>query len=53
MKRTDPLDEYLLWNSPTDYGAVTRCPIPPRGQNKAQLITALLGDATLVVDDVE
>ncbi len=34
-------------------GVVTGCPIPIRAQIKAQLITALLGDAALVQDDVE
>jgi hypothetical protein len=34
-------------------GAVTRYLIPPRAQIEAQLITALLGDAALVEDDVE
>ena len=34
-------------------GAVTGCPIPPRAQIEAQLITALLSDAALVVDSVE
>jgi hypothetical protein len=34
-------------------GTATGCLIPPRAQNEAQLITALLGDVALVGDDVE
>ena len=34
-------------------GDSDRCLIPPRAQVEAQLITALLGDAALVEDDVE
>jgi hypothetical protein len=33
-------------------GAVTGCPIPLRAQIEAQLITALLGDAASVEDEV-
>jgi hypothetical protein len=33
--------------------AVTECPIPPKAQVEAQLITALLDDAVLGVNDVE
>ena len=31
---------------------VTECPIPPRAQIEAWLITALLDDAALIEDDV-
>ena len=34
-------------------GTVTACPIAPRAQIEAQLVTALLGDAALVEEDVE
>jgi hypothetical protein len=34
-------------------GTATGCLVPPRAQIEAQLITALLGDAALVEDDVE
>jgi hypothetical protein len=34
-------------------GVVTGYPIPPRAQIEAWLITALLGNAALVVDDAE
>jgi len=34
-------------------GIVTGCLVLPRAQIEAQLITALLGDAALVEDDVE
>jgi hypothetical protein len=34
-------------------GPVTGCPIPLRAQIEAQLITALLGDAASVEDDIE
>jgi hypothetical protein len=33
-------------------GTVTGCPIVPRAQIEAQLITALLGDAASVEDDI-
>ena len=41
------------WENGVMTGAVTGCPIVPRAQIGAQLITALLGDAALVEDDVE
>ena len=41
------------WRNGVVMGPVTGCLIPPRAQIEAQLITALLGDAALVVDDVE
>ena len=41
------------WRNRVVTGAVTGCPIPLRAQIEAQLITALLGDAALVEDDVE
>jgi hypothetical protein len=34
-------------------GTATRCLVPPRAQIESHLITALLGDAASVEDDVE
>jgi hypothetical protein len=34
-------------------GTATGCLAPPRAQIEAQLISALLGDAALVEDDIE
>jgi len=41
------------WRNGVVTGTATRCLIPPRAQIEAHLITALLGDAALVEDDVE
>ena len=40
------------WRNGVVTGAVTGCPILPRAQIEAQLITALLGDAASVEDDI-